>query len=291
MKHIVIIILIITTSLCCNAQTDKIKFTHENFEEQILKYIPKQNEISKSKFSDGLKFLNETKQRVRKNNKRFDLTDYWNILTIFNNFNETDENIEIAFQKFSEIEGSCEYLISFKSMFNLYKESIRIKMVEQTKLCESTDNIGKNGVDIEEYIEKRQLNKSLVELIQVIGTNDQKHRNDHSAQKVIDEKNQILIDSLYKVYKTYIGKTLVGSQFEYVMWQVIQHSNLAYMEKYLPVVSSAVKNKELKATTLKYLIDRVFSEKFNYQIFGSQNGVKMADEKIRNEIIKKYGIE
>ena len=66
------------------------------------------------------------------------------------------------------------------------------------------------------------------------------------------------------------------------------------MEKYLPVVHIAVKEKELSTTPLKMLIDRYYGLKYGYQVFGSQSsdfGFKMADEKKRKEIKLKYGIE
>jgi len=77
------------------------------------------------------------------------------------------------------------------------------------------------------------------------------------------------------------------------MWAVIQHSNLEMMERYLPVIQKAVKDKELNIVPLKMLIDRFYGLKYGYQIFGSQSGFgfEMADEKTRKEIELKYGIE
>ena len=75
------------------------------------------------------------------------------------------------------------------------------------------------------------------------------------------------------------------------MWQVIQHSNLEYMERYLPIVISAVEKDELGQGALKYLIARIYAEKYNYQIFGSQGNIRMANDKIRKDVKMKYGIE
>lgn len=162
-------------------------------------------------------------------------------------------------------------------------------MTNRLKSCNSNKNI--ETVNIKAYSIKNHLDENLVQVIREIGIDDQIDRNNNKLQKQLDIRNQIKIDSLYKNHQTYLGKSLVGNDFKSVMWQVIQHSNLNYMEKYLPIVISALKNNELGESALKYLIDRIYSEKHNYQIFGSQENIKMADEKTRKEIKLKYGMD
>lgn len=131
-----------------------------------------------------------------------------------------------------------------------------------------------------------------------LNVQDQKHRNSSSKksivqqQKVLDQQNQLVIDSLYSIHKSYVGRSLVGEEFQYVMWSVIQHSTVEIMEKYLPIVHSAVQEKELDEGPFKMLLDRFYGLKYGYQIFGSQSGFgfKLADDKTRQEIEKKYSI-
>lgn len=87
------------------------------------------------------------------------------------------------------------------------------------------------------------------------------------------------------------GRTLVGEKFQNVMWQVIQHSDLRYMEKYLPEIQKAVDRQEIKQGSLKYLLDRIASEKAGVQYFGSQVNVPFADKKVIDAIKKEYKIE
>ena len=76
------------------------------------------------------------------------------------------------------------------------------------------------------------------------------------------------------------------------MWAVIQHSNLDMMERYLPIIQNAVKENELHLTTFKMLIDRIYTKpSMIINFFGSQQGIKIADEKIIKEIKEKYGID
>lgn len=139
---------------------------------------------------------------------------------------------------------------------------------------------------------------SLVSLIISVAESDVKYRrgsipNWYAKQKPLDAKNQSIIDSLYEVHQTYVGRSLVGDKYEYVMWSVIQHSNLETMEKYLPVLAKAVKEEELGLIPFKMLLDRYHGLKFGYQIYGTQRGFDFgrADEETKQEIERKYGIE
>lgn len=292
MKHIFLIGLILSAvSFCKGQEKQQNKFTLENFDVQILNYQPIKNEVNKKYFTDGVIFLEETKKRIRKNNST-DVSDYWNILTVFSNLKESNENIDIAFEKFINTGNSCEYLESFEVFFNKYVKHLQSKMTKQLKICnDNKQTKNKETINIKEYLKENDLNENLVEIIKKIGVFDQKDRYNQKFQNKLDFKNQIKIDSLYAKYQTYIGKTLVGNKLKNVMWQVIQHSNLNYMEKYLPIVNSAIKNNELGESALKYLIDRIYSIKYNYQIFGSQGSMKMADEQTRNQVKSKYKIE
>ncbi|EHQ04176.1 hypothetical protein [Gillisia limnaea] len=283
---------LIFLSISCKGQDEKQnRFTIENFDEQILIYQPVKNELNKNSYADGLRFLEETKKRIIKNNK-IDISDYWNILTVFNNLKESNENIDIAFEKFLNTEDSCEYLVSFEEFFDKYTLYIESKMTKELKICNNSVQIkNTKKINVKEYSITNGLDENLVKLIERIGILDQKDRYNEKIQNKLDIKNQKKIDSLYSKYQIYIGKTLVGNELKSVMWQVIQHSNLTYMEKYLPIVNTAVKENELGESALKYLIDRIYSGKYNYQIFGSQGSIKMADELIRNQVKSKYKIK
>src|SRR5690606_22605229 len=127
--------------------------------------------------------------------------------------------------------------------------------------------------NLDNYIIKNNLDKYLVTLINIVKTNDQKYRTDETkqiVQKKLDSLNQMVIDSLFSKHRQYIGRTFVGEKFQNVMWQVIQHSNLNYMEKYLPVIKKAVEKQEINQGSLKYLLDRIASKKTGTQYFGSQ---------------------
>ncbi|WP_117885773.1 hypothetical protein [Aureibaculum luteum] len=298
MKNYLLILFIVSISFC-NAQTGT-EFEYDNFENQFLSYEPKQNaQISKKDFDYASMIVKETKSATKNNPENFNLADYFNILSAFLTLKESEKNIKIAFEKFKNAEGSCEYMLSFENSIktNPKYDVIRADYLNKLKECTSKSTLEKKFI-IDEYCTLNSLNIDLVKKINQVNIDDQKYRNQSSRelldkQKKLDIKNQKIINALYKEHKTYLGKSLVGENFESVMWAVIQHSNTEMMSEYLPIIHKAVKEKELDETPLKMMIDRYYGLTFGYQIFGSQGGFgfELAGEKKRKEIKLKYGIE
>ncbi|USD24757.1 hypothetical protein [Flagellimonas marinaquae] len=247
--------------------------------------------MSDKNFSFGEMIVTNTKKQLESDNYKFNAADYLNITTALYALNEKKETWEISLKKMSESEKGCEYLTAYKKDVNFYKDSKELydSLIKNCGALPKEDS----KFDFSDYVNKNQLNIKLVSTIKKIGEDDQKYRKlrDMEKQYPLDIQNQILIDSLFQVNQTYIGKSLVGDKYDAVMWAVIQHSNLEMMERYLPVVQNAVDENELNQTPFKMLIDRIYSFKYGYQIFGSQVGVDLADKKEQMEVAKKYGIE
>jgi hypothetical protein len=97
----------------------------------------------------------------------------------------------------------------------------------------------------------------------------------NEAQKYWPEIN--LKDSLnliaVKDFITKYGwqaKEVVGQTGNSTLFLVIQHSDSATQEKYLPILKKAVKQKKASPADLALLIDRLSVAKYGYQIYGSQ---------------------
>lgn len=279
------------------AQESNIVWSSENFENLFLNYSPERKEgVSDDNFSFGKMVVSETQKIIQTDTLGFNVARYWNITTAFYALKERKEIWLISFNKMANSKGSCEYLESYKESARFYSE-IEDLYNERLNNCKNNiEYLNSKNFDLDKYISKNELNRELVELFQKITFDDQKYRNDdyqsnHELQTELDKKNIMKIDSLYKKYNAYVGKSLVGNRFEPAMWAVIQHSNLQMMEKYLPIIQEAVQNNELKVTPFKMLLDRIYTIKYDYQIFGSQEGVNIADKKTRLEVAEKYGIE
>ena len=295
----VTIFLLIIISISCGAQKG-FHFDYNNFEKQFLSYEPVQkSECSKKDFEYGCMIIKETKNAINDNPNNFDIPDYFNALSAFLTLKESEENIMIVFEKFKDAEGSCEYFLSLENSVKKYAkyDIIRENYNKQLKKCKS-EFIAEKEFNITEYCKKNNLNLTLVEEINRVDISDQKYRGNTSMelkikQKKFDNQNQAIIDSLYNIHKSYMGRSLVGEKYKSVMWAVIQHSNAGMMERYLPIVQKAVKEKEIDVVPFKMLIDRFYGLKYGYQVYGTQTGFgfELADDKTRKEIEKKYGLE
>ena len=290
MKNLIIFFLI-TTSVAFSQETI---FTFENFENEFLKYEPVQKEnVSDYKFDFGKNVIEETKKSIA-NNGVFKFGNYWNIAKAFSTLKENKKHIEIAFLKATKFDNICEYIKLWENEKNHFNRDIPETYNLQKEKCKST-LITESKIDLKGYSSENNFDFELIKLINKVSLNDKKYRygdkDFETKQPELDKKNQIIIDSLYKVHKTYIGKSLVGDEFKTTMWAVIQHSNPEMMEKYLPIIQKAVKDNEIHLATLKMLIDRVYWLKYDYQIFGSQQNVKLANEKRISEVMAKYEIE
>ena len=293
MKQIIILMILVTTISCKGQDSNQAEFTYENFENEILKYEPiKRENVSDKDYNHGIMILSETKNYVKNDPNNFNRSDYFNILSCFLSFKENKETINIAFEKFKNSEGSCEYFLDKKLFKSPKYDIVREEITKQRLVCEQS-----TPLDLNEYSQKNNFDINLIMIINEISISDNKYRKDEttdwSKQSLLDKKNQILIDSLFNKYGRYIGKSFVGEKFDFVMWSVIQHSTVDMMEKYLPIIQKAVEEKELEIVPFKMLIDRFYGLKYGYQIFGSQIGFgfKLADDKKRKEIELKYGIE
>jgi hypothetical protein len=130
-------------------------------------------------------------------------------------------------------------------------------------------------------------NEKLVAILDSIYQEDQKYRNQldeiekefdgeseevKSLWKIIDEKdslNQIKVKNILNE-NGWLGADVVGEKGNSTLFLVIQHSDLATQEKYLPMMRQAVKEGNAFGKDLAYLEDRVALAKGEKQIYGTQ---------------------
>jgi len=133
------------------------------------------------------------------------------------------------------------------------------------------------------------LNKPLVATLDSIYVEDQKYRQqidgiekkygweskemkDH--WKIINERDSINLIKVKAILDKYgwLGKDVVGGQGNSTLFLVIQHSDQATQEKYLPMMREAVKKGKAEGSSLALLEDRVALRQGKRQIYGSQIG-------------------
>jgi len=137
------------------------------------------------------------------------------------------------------------------------------------------------------------IDKKLVAILDTIFMTDQKYRlqidsvaNEYgwgsdeleSFTKIIDitikEVDSVNLKKIEEIIDKYgwPGADIVGEHANQTIWLIIQHSDLATQERYLPMMREAVKNGKASASDLAYLEDRVALRQGKKQIYGSQIG-------------------
>lgn len=87
----------------------------------------------------------------------------------------------------------------------------------------------------------------------------------------LDSLNIIEVSSILDRYG-WIGPDKVGMKGNSTLFLVIQHADLSYQEKYLPLMKDAVSKGNARASSLALLEDRVALRKGGLQKYGSQIG-------------------
>ncbi|PBJ13088.1 DUF6624 domain-containing protein [Flavobacterium sp. ACN6] len=93
-----------------------------------------------------------------------------------------------------------------------------------------------------------------------------------SIGKIMQYKDSLNLVKVMKILdeKGWVGKNVVGSQANQTLFLVIQHADLKYQQKYLPMMREAVKKGNASPSNLAYLEDRIALREGKKQIYGSQ---------------------
>ncbi|TDO78252.1 hypothetical protein EV143_103505 [Flavobacterium chryseum] len=103
-----------------------------------------------------------------------------------------------------------------------------------------------------------------------------------SIGKLMAKKDSINLIKVIKILdeKGWVGKDIVGAQANQTLFLVIQHSDLKYQQKYLPMMREAVKKGNANPGNLAYLEDRVALREGRRQIYGSQSSRNKTTNKL-----------
>ena len=291
MRHIFLLLISPLFFSCNNVVPEEKEITTE------LYYYPEQQaDITNKKYRRWTIALKSVYEKIEADSGKISNIGHLNIATAFmelqgpkqtvldqfylaqqKNLESTAEGFPMIYSSFEKVDGYLTQL-EYDSMINKFKVIMANKVEEEV-------------IDPETYAKEGGYDVELVKLMASLLEKDQEFRmSDIGKQQLVDQKNISIIDSLFQVYESYIGKTLVGEKYQGVMKIVIQHADLGDQVKYLPIVHQAVKDSELSSSFLKLLIDRVYNRKYGYQIFGSQAGVDLADDETIRQVKNEFGL-
>jgi hypothetical protein len=152
------------------------------------------------------------------------------------------------------------FLVSVASM---YGQSVPQKTVEagyNKLLAAQLDSI---------FNEDQQYRVQSDEIEKKFGWDSKESKNLWKIINKKDSSNLVIVTSILDTYG-WLGPDVVGGKGNQTLFLVIQHSNRATQEKYLPMIREAVKNGKAQGTSLALLEDRVALAQGKKQIYGSQ---------------------
>ncbi len=150
------------------------------------------------------------------------------------------------------------------------------------------------------YITDQEPRRSVNQIIQKYGFDsaplDSLNRLIHRT----DSLNQLKVQKIIDLYG-WLGKSEVGDMANQTLFLIIQHSDIAVQEKYLPMLRKSVSKEESNAYDLALMEDRILMSQGKKQLYGSQvrrnaqskqyEVYPIEDEKNVDKRRKKMGLE
>jgi hypothetical protein len=88
-------------------------------------------------------------------------------------------------------------------------------------------------------------------------------------QNDLDGKNRQRLDEIVKQHG-WPKKSVFGEEASGVAFLIVQHAELDYQKKYLPLIKDAVAQKEARRADLAMLEDRILTREGKKQVYGTQ---------------------
>ena len=183
-------------------------------------------------------------------------------------FSNLNKEIEIGFYDYKKIITEK----AFASLHNYSKWDSLKKVIKQNQVVENK----KLGIykDIKPRLEKisildQMYRKNYMELWKQFGY---KSSQMISLQKKMTKQDHANLKYVSKILDKYgwISSDVIGFKANQVLFLVIQHSDSAVQEKYLPLLRQALKEKKAFGYDLALLEDRVLIHRGMKQTYGSQ---------------------
>ncbi|MEO1258906.1 MAG: DUF6624 domain-containing protein [Bacteroidota bacterium] len=270
---------------------------------QEIGFIPEITaEVSQEDYNKG-KYILENSYKAIEESGDWVYADYWNIAVGYSYMNfDRDQIIELLEKsKKEDVESFCAIIHHGKKEI---KEGKFYQLLgdDFLELIADCKNIGvpsprKSRLKAKSFY--NGLNYDLIVQLDAMMQKDQKYRRDDDLlsnklkwqkQKALDDENTQALKTIFE-NNGYPGKSVVGEEFKDYAALIYEHSgDLEFQEKYFPLIIKAMNKKELTKNMVRLIIDRLQLKKTGKQIFGTQVGVPMHEEKLIREIQMKYGL-
>jgi Family of unknown function (DUF6624) len=136
----------------------------------------------------------------------------------------------------------------------------------------SSDAVRRELVKMGEDSQKRR--QEMMDLMDRVAGSDseklaKKWKQAVERQNDLDGKNRQRLDEIVKQHG-WPKKSVFGEEASGVAFLIVQHAELDYQKKYLPLIKDAVAQKEARRSDLAMLEDRILTREGNKQVYGTQ---------------------
>lgn len=266
-------------------------------------FIPKnKRNVSNEDYLRAIGLLKSNYQNIRENQGKVNYANYWNKAFAYATMKYDKDSIFDNLTKSRNLNNESFCYIANAQLKNTHYKQLKFyKMLGDAYLpfLKSCEGIEFNRTTLEErWKEKKQLNltgfnESVIDKLIVLMDKDQYYRFDTTwdeRQRQLDSEVQVALTKILNTFG-YPGKSMVGESYMNYACLMIEHGgDLEYQEKYLPMVTEALKEGEVEKNYVRMLIDRIHWKKTDKQIFGSQNGVPFDTEEVIREFKVKYNL-
>jgi hypothetical protein len=143
---------------------------------------------------------------------------------------------------------------------------------QDLRAASSSDAVRRELVRMGEDDQKRR--QEMMDLMDRVAGSDSEKMAKRWKQAVerqndLDGKNRQRLDEIVKQHG-WPKKSVFGEEASGVAFLIVQHAELDYQKKYLPLIKDAVAQKEARRSDLAMLEDRILTREDKKQVYGTQ---------------------
>lgn len=247
----------------------------------------------------SLSFLNQIEYKFKNGeikSLRDSVTYYRGIAQMYANLGESADTVFYYVDKSLSLSRyyGCFMLDSHESVMKNSKNGMYFGKLDSARYFKRLLPCQKYLKELEnEEIKKIKsdstLDQRMIKLIEEMHDKDQRFRaiDKMDLQYEYDQKNQYLLDSIFKTYG-FPGKSKVSKKYSSFLITIYLHTEIEFQEKYLPLLIENLKKEEMSAGDLTFVLDRIYTFKYQKQFFGTQ---RLYDAKGNMEKVEVYSDE
>ena len=153
---------------------------------------------------------------------------------------------------------------------------------QDLRAASSSDAVRRELVRMGEDDQKRR--QEMMDLMDRVAGSDsekmaKKWKQAVERQNDLDGKNRQRLDEIVKQHG-WPKKSVFGEEASSVAFLIVQHAELDYQKKYLPLIKDAVAQKEARRSDLAMLEDRILTREGKKQVYGTQMRLNQTSQRM-----------